>query len=106
MKEMPPLRDRIISNFSSLISDLDSETVFRDLLKLNLVTEQEVQKDGNKQNRFILIKLIDNCGELDKKIKDFIAFLNFMVFIVTAHCQLYFNNIVAVSFIGGGNRLT
>jgi hypothetical protein len=66
---MPPLRDRIISNFSSLISDLDSETVFRDLLKLNLVTEQEVQKDGNKQNRFILIKLIDNCGELDKKIE-------------------------------------
>ena len=70
---MPPLRDRIISNFSSLIRDLDSKTVFPDLLKLNLVTEHEVQKERNnqpnKQNRFILIKLIENCGELDKKIE-------------------------------------
>ena len=72
-QEMPPLIDRIISNFSSLIRDLDSKTVFPDLLKLNLVTEQEVKKERskqlNKQNRFILIKLINNCGELDKKIK-------------------------------------
>ena len=72
-QEIPPLIDRIISNFSSLIRDLDSKTVFPDLLKLNLVTEQEVKKERskqlNKQNRFILIKLINNCGELDKKIK-------------------------------------
>ena len=67
---MPPLRDRIISNFSSLIRDLDSKTVFPDLLKLHLVTEQEVQKERKyKPNRFILIKLIDNCGKLDTQIQ-------------------------------------
>jgi hypothetical protein len=70
---MPPLRDRIISNFSSLIHDLDSETVFPDLLKHDLVTQKEVDEkrnnQPNKKNRFILIKLIENCGELDKKIE-------------------------------------
>ena len=71
-QEMPPLRDRIISNSSSLIRDLDSATVFPDLLKHGLVTKTEINNEQNnqpnKQNRFILIKLIENCGELDKEI--------------------------------------
>lgn len=68
-QEIPPLRDRIISNFSSLIRGLDSR-IFQDLSNLNLVTEQEVKKERrNQPNRFILIKLIDNCGKLDKEIE-------------------------------------
>ena len=67
-QEMPSLRDRIISNFSSLIRDLDSETVFHNLLEHHLVTKIEDSEEQNKNNRFILIKLIENCGKLDKEI--------------------------------------
>ena len=69
---MPPLRDRIISKCSSLICDLDSEKVFPFLLKHDLVTKNKFNKKRrkpNKLNRFILIKLIENCGELDKEIE-------------------------------------